>query len=136
MKQAKTIDDFDNLVDLRTLARHCLYPETSAFVLWAIAIEEKNEYYHISSSSLFLSLFFFLSVFLLFYCRDDEKFNQDMYVKMRAKKNEPLSTLRKKGVRVVDQGLPVVPATNVIILMRVASSATLVEEITPLKKKA
>ena len=38
MKHAKTIDD---LVDLRTLACHCLGPEPFAFVLQAIAIEEE-----------------------------------------------------------------------------------------------
>ena len=74
VKHAKTIDDFDDLIDMRTLARHCLCLEPSTFVLWAIAIEEKSDYYHILTSSLFLSLlFFFPSVFLLFYCKDDDK---------------------------------------------------------------
>lgn len=63
------------------------------------------------------------------------KFNQDMYAKMRAKRNEPLFAHGKRGVRVVDQGLLAIPATNVPIPMRAASPATLVEEITPLKKK-
>lgn len=63
------------------------------------------------------------------------KFNQDMYAKMRAKRNEPLFALGKRGVRVVDQGLLVILTTNVPIPTRAASSATLVEEITPLKKK-
>ena len=47
MKHAKTIGDFDDLVDPRTLARHCLGPDPSTFVLRAIAIEEKSEYYPI-----------------------------------------------------------------------------------------
>ncbi|KAK9999010.1 hypothetical protein SO802_018613 [Lithocarpus litseifolius] len=64
------------------------------------------------------------------------KFNQDMYTKMRAKKNEPLSTLGKRRVRVVDQGLPAALAANVTVPTRVASLATSVEEITLLKKKA
>ena len=42
---AKTIDDFDNLVDPRTLARHCLGPKPSSFVLHAIEIEEKSKCY-------------------------------------------------------------------------------------------
>ena len=43
IEYAKTIDDFGNLVDPQTLARHCFGLEPSAFVLRAIAIEEKNE---------------------------------------------------------------------------------------------
>ena len=57
MKHAKTIDDFYDLVDLRTLALHYLGPEPSTFFLQAIAIEEKNEYHHTSSYSLSLSIF-------------------------------------------------------------------------------
>ena len=64
MKYAKTIDDFDDLVDPQTLAHHCLGLEPSAFVLWAIAIEEKSKYYHTSSSSLFCSSFLFSFSFL------------------------------------------------------------------------
>ena len=60
MKYAKTIDDFDDLVDLRTLAHHCLGPEPSAFVLRAIAIEEKSECYH---TSLSFPFFFFKCFF-------------------------------------------------------------------------
>ena len=43
VEYAKMIDDFGNLVDPQTLARHCFGLEPSAFVLRAIAIEEKNE---------------------------------------------------------------------------------------------
>ena len=35
IKYASTIEDFDELVDLRTLARHCLGPEPSFYVLRA-----------------------------------------------------------------------------------------------------
>ena len=52
------------------------------------------------------------------------------------KKNEPLSALGKRVVRVVDQGSPATPTATVIGPTRVASPATSVEEITPLKKKA
>ena len=65
-----------------------------------------------------------------------KKFNQDMYAKMRAKKNKPLSTLGKKVVHVVDQGSPAAPATTITGPTRVAFSTTSVEEITPLRKKA
>ena len=50
MKHTKTIDDFYDLVDLRTLARRYLNPEPSTFVLQAIAIEEKSEYHHTTST--------------------------------------------------------------------------------------
>ena len=76
MKHAKTIDNFDG-VDPRTLARHCLGPEPSAFVLRAIAIEEKSEYYYFSSSSLsFSQFFFFFEVFSFFsFAEMTTKFN-------------------------------------------------------------
>lgn len=44
IEYAKTIDDFDNLVDPRTLARHYLGPDHSPFVLHANKIEEKSEF--------------------------------------------------------------------------------------------
>ena len=37
------IDNFDDLVDQRTLARHCLGLEPSPFVLRAIEIKEKSK---------------------------------------------------------------------------------------------
>lgn len=73
VKHTKTIDDFDDLVDLRTLGRHCFGLEPSAFVLRAIAIEEKNEYYYFSSFALSFFFLFFLSVFLFFFCKNDNK---------------------------------------------------------------
>ena len=59
------------------------------------------------------------------------KFNQEMYAKMRARRNEPLSSLGKKVVRVVAKGTPIIPVTFVPKTTRVASPPTLVEEITP-----
>ena len=62
------------------------------------------------------------------------KFNQGMYAQMRAKKNEPLSNLGAKNVRVMDKGASVTPATLAtprIETMRTASPATSVEEIFP-----
>ena len=73
---AKTID---NLVDLRTLARHCLGLEPSPYVLHTIKIEEKSKCLICSSLTLiffllfcfFLFLFSFLQVF--FFRRDDDE---------------------------------------------------------------
>ena len=45
IKYVSTIDDFDELVDLRTLARHSLGPKPSNYVLRAIDWEEKNMSY-------------------------------------------------------------------------------------------
>ena len=39
-----TIDDFGDLVDPRTLARHCLGPKPSYYILRAIRREEKSEF--------------------------------------------------------------------------------------------
>ena len=37
------------------------------------------------------------------------KFNKDMYAKMRSKKDEQLSNIRKKTVRVIEKGPFVAP---------------------------
>ena len=42
IKYASTIDDLDELVDPRTLARHCLGSEPSLYVLQAIDREERK----------------------------------------------------------------------------------------------
>ena len=63
------------------------------------------------------------------------KFNQRMYAKIRGKKNEPLSSIRKRTVWVVEKGVSVTSPTPVIKPTRTASLATLVEEITPLRKR-
>ena len=82
-------------------------------------------------------LFFFFKVFPFFsFVEMTIKFNQDMYAKMRAKKNEPLSALGKRVVRIVDQGSLATPVATVARPTRVASPTTSVEEITTLRKKA
>ena len=70
------------------------------------------------------------------------KFNKDMYVKMRSKKDEPLSSIGKKGVRVTGKGPSVTPVTSAtpivstVETVRTASPATSVEEIpTPSSKR-
>ena len=70
------------------------------------------------------------------------KFNKDMYAKMRSKKDEPLSSIGKKGVRVMGKGLSVTPVTfatpivSAVETVKTTSPATLVEEIpTPSSKR-
>ena len=43
VRYVSTIDDFDELVDPQNLARHCLGPEPSHYILRAILWEEKSE---------------------------------------------------------------------------------------------
>ena len=79
-----------------------------------------------------LLLFYFIFNVLFFFSAEmTTKFNQDMYAKMRAKKNKPLFALGKRVVRVMDHGSPAIPATIVIRPMRVAFPTTSVEEIMP-----
>ena len=61
----KMIDDFDDLVDPRTLAHHFLGLEPSSFILRAIEIEEKSDFFFTPSL-----LFFF---FLFFWRRNDDQ---------------------------------------------------------------
>ena len=66
------------------------------------------------------------------------KFNQGMYSRMRAKKNESLSNLGTKGVRVMEKGIPVTiatPSTPAVKSARTASPATSIEEIPPQQSK-
>ena len=41
------------------------------------------------------------------------KFDKDMYAKMRAKKDEPLSNIGKKTVHIMRRGSPAVAATSI-----------------------
>ena len=45
IEYAKSIDDFDDLVNSRTLALYCLGPEPFAYVLHTIEREEKKSKY-------------------------------------------------------------------------------------------
>ena len=88
----------------------------------------------------FLLSIFFYKCFIL--AKMMTKFNKDMYAKMRSKKDEPLSSIGKKGVRVMGKGLSVTPVTfatpivSAIETVKTASPATLVEEIpTPSSKR-
>ena len=69
------------------------------------------------------------------------KFNKDMYTKMRAKKDEPLSNIGKKAVRITGRGYPTVSVTLVTPvvsgaeMMRTTSPSTSIEELpTPASK--
>ena len=63
------------------------------------------------------------------------KFIKDMYAKMRAKKDEPLSNIGKKAVRITGRGSPAVLATSVtpvvsgVEMTRTASPSTSIEEL-------
>ena len=63
------------------------------------------------------------------------KFNKDMYAKMRAKKDKPLSSIRKKAVCITGRGSPAVPVTSVTPIVsgvettRTASPSTSIEEL-------
>ena len=62
------------------------------------------------------------------------KFNQSMYMRMRAKKNEPLSSLGAKTVQVTKKGGPVtiaISSTPGTKTVRITSLDTSVEEINP-----
>ena len=70
------------------------------------------------------------------------KFNKDMYAKMRAKKDQPLSNIRKKAVRIMGRGSPAVLVTSVTPVVsgaettRTASPSTSLEEFpTPTSKR-
>ena len=66
------------------------------------------------------------------------KFNQSMYSRMRAKKNEPFSNLGAKTVKVTDKSAsvtPATPATPSVETTRTASPTTLIEEIIPQWKR-
>ena len=71
----------------------------------------------------------------MFFAGITTKFNQRMYAKMRGKKNGPISSIRKRTVRVIEKGVFVIPPASITEPSRMASSVTLVEEITPLRKK-
>ena len=129
IEYGKTIDDFDDLIDPHTLALHCLGPKPSAFVLRTLEIEEKKSEYSFGSSP----FFFFNKCFPL--VEMTTKFNQGMYTRMRAKKNDPLSNLGTRTVHIVEKGVFVTPATPDTEMMRTASPAASIEEITPLWKK-
>ena len=75
---------------------------------------------------LIFSLFFYVSPF----CHAEmmNKFNQEMYAKIKAKNNDPLSSLGKKMVRVIEKGTSITPATSVLETTRIAFPMTSLED--------
>ena len=137
IEYARTIDDFNDLVDPQTLAFHFLGLEPFAFVLRNIEIEEKKSL-SMLCFFLFLSLSFVLFFFFFNKCFAEgmtTKFNQGLYAKMRGKKNEPFSSIGKRTVQVVEKGISVTPPVTVAEPSRTASSATSVKEINPIWKR-
>ena len=66
------------------------------------------------------------------------KFNKDMYARMRSKKDEPLSALGTKSVRITDRGvliLAVLPFSPTSAPARVALLTPSVEELPPFNKR-
>ena len=49
IRYARTIEDFGELIDPRTLARHCLGPEPSLYVLSTLDREERKRKLHFTS---------------------------------------------------------------------------------------
>ena len=66
------------------------------------------------------------------------KFNKDMYARMRSKKDEPLSALGTKSVRITDRGVPILaalPSSPTFAPARVASPTSSMEELPPYNKR-
>ena len=93
----------------------------------------------LTSSVLAFSFFFFNKCFLLVDMMT--KFNKDMYAKMRSKKDEPLSNIGKKTVRVIEKGpsstpfVSITPIVSITETTRTASPTTSVEELPTLVSK-
>ena len=95
----------------------------------------------VSAALTFNTLFFFFFI-LIPLAEMTTKFNKDMYAKMRAKKDEPLSNIGKKMVHITGRGSPAIPATSITLVasgtetMRTASPSTSIEELsTPISKR-
>ena len=68
------IDDFDGLVDSRTLAHHYLGPEPSSYFLCTIKIEEKSKCsFALLLTWILFSLFIYFFYKCFFFRRDDNE---------------------------------------------------------------
>ena len=66
------------------------------------------------------------------------KFNKDMYARMRVKKDEPLSAIGTKSVRIMDRGVPILstlPSSPTSASARGTSPTPSVEEVPPRNKR-
>ena len=57
----------------------------------------------LSSVSSFASLLLFLTFFFFFFVEMKTKFNQELYNKIKSKKNEPLSSISQRRVKVIEK---------------------------------
>ena len=139
----RTIKNWDDLVDPRTLALYCLEPEPSAFICTILKLKEKRVSVRFFNTDflIYTCFFFFYKCFSL--TEMTTKFNKDLYAKMRTKKHEPLSSLEKRTMRVTRKGPSATPPASVTPIIsssetvRMASPATSVEEIpTPASKRS
>ena len=139
IEYAKMIESWDDLVDPQTLAFYCLGPDPSSYVLRLIDIEGKKVSIRFVSVALFL---FVLTCTIIDKCsllaEMTTKFNKDMYARMRNKKDEPLSAIGTKSVRIMDRGasiLAALPSSPTSVSTGTASPTPLVEELTPRNKR-
>ena len=66
------------------------------------------------------------------------KFNKNMYARMRSKKEEPLSAIGTKSVRITDKGVPILaalPSSPTFVPAGVVSPTPSVEELPPRNKR-
>ena len=66
------------------------------------------------------------------------KFNKDMYARMRNKKDEPLSAIGTKSVRITDRGTPILaalPSSPTSVPAGTTSPTPSVKELTPHNKR-
>ena len=141
IEYARMVENWDDLMDPRTLAFYCLGPEPSAFVLMTLSIKGKKSKSYSHQYPPYIQFFFFFLT-LVPLAEMTTKFNKDMYAKIRAKKDEPLSNIGKKTVRITGRGSPAVPATSITPIAfgaettRMASPSTSIEELpTPASKR-
>ena len=71
-KYVKTIDDFDDLVNPRTLAHHFLGSEPLPFILRVIEIKVKSKFCFEFSLYIYIYIYFF---FFFLSCKDDDQEN-------------------------------------------------------------
>ena len=126
-------------MDPRTLAFYCLGPDPSSYVLRLIDIEGKKKSFRFVSVALFLFVF---TCTIIGKCsllaEMMTKFNKDMYVTMRNKKDEPLSAIGTKSVCITDRGAPILAgllSSPTFVLAGTASPTPSIEELTPHNKR-
>ena len=85
----------------------------------------------------YLNNFFFFDKCLIL-AEVTTKFNKDMYARIRGKKDEPLSAIGIKSVRIMDRGVPILaalPSSPTSAPARGVSLTPSVEEVPPRNKR-